>query len=175
MNPVDLLLHPARLRVVHAMSGGRALTPAQLSAQLPDISRTSLYRHIGMLAEGGVLEVEGEQRVRGAVERRYRLSKERAVIDSEAAASMSLEDHRQGFSAAMAVLLSEFGAYLDRDHADPVADSVGYRQATLWLSRDELAEMVDQMRGVLLARMDNRPAPGRTPYLVSTALFPTES
>jgi hypothetical protein len=29
----------------------------------------------------------------------------------------------------MAALLAEFSAYLDRDGADPAADSVGYRQA----------------------------------------------
>jgi hypothetical protein len=40
-----------------------------------------MYRHVGLLASEGVLEVEGEQRVHGAVERRYRLRRERAVID----------------------------------------------------------------------------------------------
>jgi hypothetical protein len=36
------------------------------------------------------------------------------------------------------------------DHADPAGDSVSYRQGTLWLSPDELAEMIDEMlaRGV---------------------------
>ena len=37
----------------------------------------------------------------------------------------------------MATLLAEFNAYLDRDHADPTADAVGYRQHALWLSPDE--------------------------------------
>jgi hypothetical protein len=46
--------------------------------------------------------VEGEQRVHGAVERRYRLRRELAVIDREAAASMSLEEHRHGSAVAMA-------------------------------------------------------------------------
>ena len=31
---------------------------------------------------------------------------------------MSLEDHRHGFAAAMATLLADFNAYLDREHAD---------------------------------------------------------
>ena len=81
-----------------------------------------------LLAEAGRLEVVDEQRVHGAVERRYRLRRERTVIEADAAASMSLEDHRHGFAAAMAALIAEFNAYLDRDHADPTADSVSYRQ-----------------------------------------------
>ncbi|MFR9779961.1 hypothetical protein ACL02O_28380 [Micromonospora sp. MS34] len=41
------------------------------------------------------------------------------MIDADAAAAMTLEDHRRGFAAAMAVLIAEFNAYLDRDGTDP--------------------------------------------------------
>src|SRR3954452_14580347 len=142
MDTVDLLLHPVRLRVVHAMSGGRTLTTAQLCELLPDVSKATVYRHVGLLAEGGLLEVESEQRVRGAVERRYRLRRERAVIDAGTAASATGEDHRRVFAVAMAPLLAEFNAYLDRDHADPTGDEVGYRQHALWLSRAERADLI---------------------------------
>ena len=40
---------------------------------------------------------------------------------------MSLDDHRRGFAAAMAVLIAEFNAYLAREGANPPADSVSYR------------------------------------------------
>jgi DNA-binding transcriptional ArsR family regulator len=173
MDTVDLLLHPVRLRIVHALSGGRALTTTELIARLRDVSKVTVYRQVALLAEGGFLEVAGEQRVRGAVERRYRLRPDRPVADADAAAAMSLEDHRRGFAAAMAVLIAEFDAYLDRDGADPTADSVSYRQGTLWLRPDELAEMLGEMVGALRDRVANQPAPGRTPYLLSAILFPT--
>ncbi|WP_328285898.1 ArsR family transcriptional regulator [Streptomyces sp. A1-5] len=133
-----------------------------------------MYRHVGLLAEGGVLEVAGEQRVRGAVERRYRLRRDRMAITPEAGASMSLDDHRRGFAAAMAVLLAEFNAYLDRPGAAPFADSVGYRQGVYWLSPDELAEMIDELRHSFASRAGNGPAPGRRPHLMSPIFFPAE-
>ncbi|WP_344842114.1 helix-turn-helix domain-containing protein [Nonomuraea dietziae] len=89
MDMLGLLLHPVRLRIVHAMSGERTRTTSDLCARLPDVPKTTVYRHVGLLAEAGVLEVESEQRVHGAVERRYRLRREQAVIDRDAAASMS--------------------------------------------------------------------------------------
>jgi DNA-binding transcriptional ArsR family regulator len=170
---VDLLLHPVRLRIVHALSGGRALTTTQLCTGLPDVSRVTVYRQVALLVDGGFLEVAGEQRVRGAVERRYRLHQDRPVIDADAAAAMTLEDHRRGFAAAMAVLIAEFNAYLDRDGAAPAADGVSYRQGMLWLSPDELAEMTRKMLGVLRDSVANKPTPGRAPYLLSPILFPT--
>lgn len=173
MDAVDLLLHPVRLRIVHAMSGGRTLTTAQLGALLPDVSKATVYRHVGLLAEGGLLEVDGEQRVRGAVERTYRLRRTRAVIDAETAASASAEDHRRAFAVAMAALLAEFNAYLDRD-PDPARDLVGYRQHAIWLSPRERAELIDELRDVIVARMANEPAPERTRHLLSPILFPAE-
>ncbi len=157
---------------MHAMSGGRVRTTSDLCADLPDVPKTTVYRHVGLLAEAGVLEVAGEQRVHGAVERRYRLHRARAVIDRDTAASMSLDDHGRAFAAAMATLLAEFTTYLDQEHADPTADSVGYTQLPLWLSQGEVAELIDEVSSSLLARRDNEPAPGRRPYLLSPILFP---
>lgn len=174
MDTLNLVLHPVRVRIVHAMSGGRTRTTSDLCASLPDVPKTTLYRHVGLLAEAGLLEVVGEQRVHGAVERRYRLRRERSVIDADAAASMSLEDHRHGFAAAMAALIAEFNAYLDRNHADPTADMVSYRQFPLWLSQEELAELISEVRSAIVSNGDNEPAPDRKPYLLSTIVFPLD-
>ncbi|MFH9426452.1 helix-turn-helix domain-containing protein [Streptomyces sp. NPDC017529] len=175
MDTVELLLHPVRMRIVHAMHDGRTRTTTELCALLPDVSKATVYRHVGLLADGGLLAVEGEQRVRGSVERRYQLHRDRAVIDAGTAASLSPEDYRRGFAVAMATLLAEFNAYLDRDGADPVADSVGFRQHALWLSRDELTEMIGEVREVITARMTHGPSPERTRHLLSPILFPAET
>ncbi|GIG55991.1 transcriptional regulator [Longispora fulva] len=174
MDTVDLLLHPVRLRVVHAFAGGRSLTTAELGERLPDVPKTTLYRHVGLLADAGLLEVTGEQRVHGAVERTYRLDRARTRISPQDAAAMTPDDHRHGFAAAMAALLADFNAYLDRPDADPTTDSVGYVQVPLWLSREELDTMIEQVRGALLATADNTPGPGRRLYLLSPILFPID-
>jgi DNA-binding transcriptional ArsR family regulator len=172
VNTADLLLHPVRLRIVHALSGARELTTTQLRARMPDVSKVTMYRQVALLADGGFLEVAGEQRVHGAAERRYRLRQDRPVIDAGAAAAMTPEEHRRGFAAAMAVLIAEFNAYLDRDGADPAADGVSYRQGMLWLSPAERTEMTRKMLAVLHDSTANKPAPGRAPYLLSPILFP---
>ncbi|WP_424532399.1 hypothetical protein ACOZ38_19405 [Sphaerisporangium viridialbum] len=74
----------------------------------------------------------------------------------------------------MAALLAEFNAYLDRDHAAPAADLVGYRQHAVWLSRDELVEMIGQLRAAIAPRLANPPTPDHTQYLLSPILFPIE-
>src|SRR5215469_8861966 len=104
------------------MRGRRELTTGQLCARLPDVSKAMVYRHVDLLAAEGILEVAAEHRVRGAVERVFRLRQDRAVIDADVFRSMSPDDHRRGFFTALAVLVAEFNAYLERDNADPAAD-----------------------------------------------------
>ena len=170
---LDLLVHPVRLRIVFAMSGGQTRTTSNLCTQLPDVPKTSVYRHVGLLADAGVLEVADEQRVHGAVERHYRLRGERAAIGADVAAAMSLDDHRRAFAAGMAAVLAEFNAYLDRPGVDPAADQVGYRQGVLWLGPDERTKLIDGLRSLLREVVDNQPTPERSPHLVTAIFFPT--
>lgn len=174
VDKLDLLLHPVRLRIVHAMSGGRTRTTSDLCASLPDVPKTTVYRHVALLADAGLLEVTHERRVHGAVERHYRLRRERAVIDADEAASMTLDDHRHAFTAALAGLHADFNAYLDRDDADPTADSVGYTQVPLWLDQNELAELIDEILAAIRSKGHNKPTPGRSLHLLSPILFPLE-
>ncbi|WP_411093498.1 helix-turn-helix domain-containing protein [Streptomyces sp. 049-1] len=175
MDAFELLAHPVRLRVVHAMCGGRELTTAELCDRIRDVSKATVYRHVDLLAAGGVLEVALERRVRGAVERRYRLRRDRAGINTDTVNSLSLDDHRSAFAAALAVLAAEFTAYLDRDTADPVADLVGYRQHAVWLSPGELRGMIDGMRKAITPHLANESSPDRTQHLISPILFPVEA
>jgi DNA-binding transcriptional ArsR family regulator len=172
MDPVELLLHPVRLRIVHALSGGQAVTTARLCARMPDVSQATVYRHVGVLAEAGILEVAGEQRVRGFVERSYRLRRDRVAVSADRAGAATVEDHRRAFATSMAVLLAEFGTYLDGAKADPAGDLVGYRQHAVWLSAEERDRLIEGLRAAILPVVRNEPGPGRESYLLSPILFP---
>lgn len=169
---LELLLHPVRIRIVRAFSGGRTRTTAELCSRLPDVSQASVYRNVALLTEAGVLQVVDQQAVRGAIERHYRLDRDRARIDHDAAAQMTPEDHRRAFTAAMAALIADFGAYLDTDAANPARDQVAYRQIPLWLTNKEREQLVALLQNGLKSSMDNTPGPHRRHYLLSPILFP---
>lgn len=168
MTAKELLAHPVRMRIVHALRG-RELTTGRLCELLPDVSKAMVYRHVEALATGGVIEVSDERRVRGAVERTYRLRQ--ATIDTD---DLTPDDYRRGFDLALATLLAEFTAYLDRDGVDPTADLVGFRQHAVWLSREELEELIAELRKVIVPRLGHEPSADRSRYLLSPILFPAE-
>jgi DNA-binding transcriptional ArsR family regulator len=159
----DLLLHPVRLRIMQAFLGDRELTTSQLGAELSDVPGPSLYRHVARLVAADVVEVVSEKRVRGAVERTYRLRLSKARITPEELAAMTADDHRQAMLAFVAGLLGAFDRYVDTGgDVDLPRDGVSYSMSGFWLDPDEYAEMLRQLNDILIDRLENTPRPGRT-------------
>ena len=61
-----MILHPVRWRIIRAASGG-AITAQRLVAQMPDVPKATLYRHLNTLANAGLLRLVEQRRVRGTV------------------------------------------------------------------------------------------------------------
>lgn len=168
----DLLLHPVRLRIVQAFLGDRALTTAQLSAELADVPPASLYRHVGRLVSAGVLQVVAERRVRGAIERTYVLRVAAARVGLADLAGMDADDYRQMFLAFTAGLLADFDSYLGSGTPDVVRDGVAFGIEGLWLDDSELRTMLLDLYRVLQPLRANAPRPGRTRRLLASVLLP---
>lgn len=172
LTPADVVLHPVRLRIVQAFLGDRQLTTGELRGELSDVATATLYRQVAAMVDGGVLEVADERRVRGAVERTYRLRAGAAYVDAATAATMSADDHRRAFLTFVAGLLGTFDRYLEVDDVDLARDGVGYRTHAMYLTDDELAALIDDLRDVVLPRLQHEPGGARTRRLFSTVLMP---
>jgi Helix-turn-helix domain len=168
----DLLLHPVRLRIVKAFLGDRALTTRQLAAELPDVPAASVYRHVGRLAEAGVLHVVAERRVRGITERTYTLRLFAAQIQPAEVAAMSSEEHGSAFLAYVAGLLGDFDRYLATEPEEPARDGAGYRVAAMWLTDAELADYQRDLAAISTPRLTNGPAEGRRRRMLYTVMLP---
>ena len=172
MTSANLLLHPVRLRILQTLVGAGPLTTAQLRERLPDIPPATMYRHVAALAKAEVLEVAGEKRVRGTIERSYRIRQDAALVDEEARTSMTPEDHRQAFTAFSGALMGDFERYLAREDADPPHDGLLYRQGSVWLTDEEFEELVRDLEKAVTSRDRTTPGDGRTRHIVSLVVVP---
>jgi DNA-binding transcriptional ArsR family regulator len=168
----DIVLHPVRLRIIQALLGGRERTTAQIASELGDVSAATLYRHVATLAEAGILDVVEEQRVRGAVERTYALHAQAAHLRAEDVAAMTPEEHKVAFIAFLAGVLAGFERYLDAGDVDLARDGVGYRHLALWLTDDELQDLLRDVGDVVRDRLGYGPGDGRVRRVLSTVLIP---
>lgn len=172
MASADLLLHPVRLRIVQAFLGDRTLTVAQLAAELGDVSAASLYRHVALLTNAGVLQIAAERRVRAVIERTYMLRAHAAQIQPDEAAAMTPEQHLAAFTAYAAGMLADVERYLMTGRSDPQRDGASYRMAAMWLTDAEFADLVRDLVTVFQPRLANPPTKGRRRRMVYNVLLP---
>ena len=171
MSSADLLLHPVRLRIVKTLLGDRALTTAQIAAELDDVPTGSLYRHIATLTRAGVLQVVAERRVRGTVEKTYMLRILAAQMQPDEVEAMSIDDHAQAFMAYIAGLLGDFDRYLAHDPA-PGRDGADYRVGAMWLTDAEYADFLSDLKALLRSRLANQPTKERRRRVTYHVLLP---
>lgn len=170
----DLLLHPVRLKIVQVLVK-QPMTANSILDAMPDVSPASLYRHLKALVDGGLLEVVSEQPIRGGVERTYASIESAVMLSYDDMADTTPEEHFRFFATFVGMLLTDYSRYLERDDFDLEKDRVGYTQAPLWLSREELDELSNELRALVEARLPNEPAPDRQRVLLSTILVPDDN
>jgi DNA-binding transcriptional ArsR family regulator len=172
----DIILHPARMRILVAISG-RQMTAQQLAKSLPDIPQTTLYRHVNYLVEERILRVVEERRVRGTVERLYELESGASRMTPEELAEVAPEDHLRYFSIFVTSLLADFGRYVlgqgPAYKVDVEANGVLYTRATIFMSDEERREFQEAAQALLMPLFTRQPGAGRRAYLFAISFFPT--
>ncbi len=139
---VKLLLHPVRIRVLHALSR-RNMNTAELGGVLEDVPQATLYRQLRTLLEAGVLEVAGERRVRGIVEKTYALVSERVGFDREEIRGLGRGDLRGYFASFLAMLQTDFEDYLGLEKVEPDGDSLHFIERPVRLTDEEAAKVAE--------------------------------
>lgn len=171
----DLFFHPIRARIIVEVSG-RRMTASELAESMPEIPRTTLYRHINLLAEGGILTIVEENQIRGTVERVYALDRKATNLTPEELRQMTKDDYEQAFALFVASLLGDFSRYLDSrapENIDLVADGLKFGKVQLHLTEAEFQAILTQVYGALESFVGNEPAKGRKRRIVSVTFIPT--
>src|SRR5689334_4727989 len=65
------LAHPLRLRILSLLTGGIGLTAAEVAREL-ELTHANASYHLRQLLATGIIEVCGQESIRGGIAKRYR-------------------------------------------------------------------------------------------------------
>jgi DNA-binding transcriptional ArsR family regulator len=171
MNKADLILHPARVKIIQALAQN-TLTIQELSELLPDLPKSSIYRHMRALLDGGMVQVAGSRPVKGTPENFYQLASPPHLTQSDLE-GFSPQDHQRYFAMFMAAQLQEFADYLQAyPQANFEKDMTGYTQAVFWASQEELERFGAGLQALVAELMQNPPSEDRHQHKVAFILHP---
>lgn len=171
---IDAIMHPARFRILQALMG-ESLTTQELDDRLPDVPKSSIYRHLRVLLEADLIAVDGTRLVKGIQEKSYRLE-QLPRLSQEDMEGLTAADHLRYFTFYAMTLLGSFSDYLnmagDGASIDFHADRAGYTEAAFWATNEELDAFGAALNTALLKLLENQPGHGRHKHKIAVMSHP---
>ena len=145
----QILLNPIRSRIIQYLATHQRATAGELDSFMNDVPRTTLYRHLNILAEHNIITVVEENRVRGSVERTYALNVK--TVQEE---NTKENATRNAFGFLMKIY-GDYERYFSNPNADPAADKIFLSNVALLLSDEEFNELLTDINGILIKHINN--------------------
>lgn len=146
-----------RARILVALQD-RPLTPRQISPLMEDVPLGTLYRHLNILLEAGLIEVVRERRVNGTLERQFALVMAADYLDNTDREQLTAEDIVGLVSVLTGVVQAAFQRYI-RDASLPLSEGeASFIVKSLYLTPEEYAQFRQQVIE-LLAKAGREPSP----------------
>jgi len=171
LSKADLIMHPARFMVLQSLAG-QQLTTQEISEAIPSVPKSSLYRHLKILLDGGMIEVAEIRPVKGIQEKVYRLDKA-PYLGPEDMSGVTKDKHIRYFASYLATFLQGFADYLDSsERLDLLADRVGYTEAKFYTNIEELDQFSKDLNQALIPLLKNKPGKDRHQHKFAVITYP---
>ena len=145
MEMAEIVMNPVRQRIFQYLLVHETGTVKEIRTALPDVPSASLYRHMKILTENGILMVVGENRIRGTVESIYQLNKSALEIDDANGIAVQ---------TALLGICASFAKYFSGDSPDPRKDMLMMTTCTLTLTDGEFMNFLSEINQIAVKYMD---------------------
>ncbi len=144
---IEACNNSSRQRIIQTLLKRGECTTSEIGRILSDIPRASLYRHVKVLLDAGMIRVTKENQGRGSVEKTFALAKTEG-----SAAEGSPEDQIRMVQTVLNGISADFSTYFSKPNPDPVKDMLSVGMCSLMLSDAELMEFFTEY-GKLVERL----------------------
>lgn len=164
---MDACMNSTRQRILQVIMIKKEATSAEIGAELPDIPRASLYRHIKVLLEAKIISVVKKEFKRGSMEKTYALASQMPFEGTN-------EEYNNMIQLALMGLQGEFYRYFHGENPDPQRDLLTVGSASLMLTDEEMLEFITAYGQLLQKYLSNKPTEGRKVRKITVVVSPNE-
>lgn len=163
----NIIMNPARQRIIQFLLINQKGTVSEIAAELSDIPRVSIYRHIKVLLEASLIEVVEEKAIRGTIEKTY------SLIASPFGDMPTNDDISLLIQNTLLSIAGNFSQYFKNTNADPQKDMLSVSSSTLMLSDEEFAQFFKEIGEIYNKVINNKPDGKRKPRAITIISAPT--
>ncbi len=136
----EVVFNPIRMRIIQVAEAGGNISASDICKKMPDVPRTTIYRHIKILIDNGILTVVAENKIRGSLERIL------ALNTAEIAKYNSLENATQNAFGFLMQQYAKFERYFNSENPNPRADRIFLGGAVLMLTDEEFDSFLNDLQ-----------------------------
>jgi DNA-binding transcriptional ArsR family regulator len=168
----ESMIHPIRMKIVQEILKKQTATTKDISEAITDVPPASLYRHINKLLSDNIIEVVSENKVRGTLEKVFRIKFNPFDEISKTVESQDKEQLLNLFYNFSMNLLSDFQKYVSQENINLLEDGFGFRSYALYLTDEEFKDLIKGIGSAIVKYLNNEPAPERKLRKLSTVITP---
>lgn len=158
--------------MIEIMKCGKA-TAKYLAEKCNDIPQTTLYRNLKRMTADGVLKVVNETQIRGTIEKTYALTFDPSNPESILGQNTGVM-YMQMFLQYMLTFTKQFQIYCDTPDIDIKNDKSGFSLSHVYLTDDELENVVSSIAKILYPLQDNKPNTDRKLRTIGLIISPEQ-
>src|SRR5699024_11772868 len=151
-NKVDILMHPVRLKISQALIRNKenGLTPREMLNIIEDVPQATLYRHIQVLLDAGIIRVLKEKKVRSVSEKYYTLNEDEALLSSDEWNEASVDEKINYYSYYQLSLLNQYKSYLSNLEKSNSVDRSTFSLVELKLDDETFKDFQKDLNDLLM-------------------------
>jgi len=159
---ISALMHPIRIRIIQELGIKGDATTKELQAACGDYGQATIYRHLKEMLEYELIKVVNENNINGIIEKVYGLNEDLGSLILGNPEELKKDDYLILFTQYIMSIMSDFSAYFEQDNAlQEVTENIGFTSSSIFLSDEELKEMMLEMAESMMKRIINEPKEGR--------------
>lgn len=172
---MECITNPVKCKLLLEIYSKEKATAKYLSDALGDIPQATLYRNLKKMLNDGILKVVEETPVRGTVEKTYALAfninEDFEAILAENSGTLYMQLFMQYFFG----FAKQFQAYCQSPDINIKEDMSGFSLSHLYLSDDELTDLIKSISNVVHAAEKKGPKAGRKLRTIGVIVSPPEN
>lgn len=171
---MDCISNPVKCKLLLEIYSQGQATAKHLSDTYNDIPQATLYRNLKKMLNDGILKVIEETQIRGTVEKTYALAFNindnfEKVLDKNSGAL-----YMQLFMQYIMAFAKQFQQYCQSPNINIKEDMTGFSLLHLYLSDEELTDLVKSISDIINTKKNNEPSTERKMRTIGVIVSPAD-
>ena len=172
---LKVMMHPLRIKIIQELAMKQKATTKEIQKACGDCSQATLYRHLKEMLEYDLIEVVEENNINGIIEKVYSIKTNVSQELMNKKDKMSKADFQDIFNQFLITIMADLRSYLEQKNAiEDIKNNIGLVSQSLFLSDEELLEMMREITRMIALRTNNEKTKERklrkVSYIVTSSL-----